>query len=167
MDILWSPWRLNYILSAKTPGCVLCEKIHEDTAKDSENLLLWRGEHCFVILNLYPYATAHLMVVPYAHISDLTLLPSEVINELGQLTQGSIALLREVYHCEGFNLGMNLGKVAGAGIDDHLHLHIVPRWSGDINFMPLLAQTRTLPELLPDTFFKLQARVAQFLGNKA
>jgi ATP adenylyltransferase len=167
MEVLWSPWRLNYILSAKKPGCVLCEKVHNDPAKDAENLLLWRGEHCFVILNLYPYATAHLMVVPYAHQNDLTDLAPEVMNELGRLTQGCIGLLREIYRSDGFNLGMNLGKAAGAGIDDHLHMHIVPRWNGDINFMPLLAQTRTLPELLPDTYTKLHAKVAQYLGNKA
>jgi ATP adenylyltransferase len=167
MDILWSPWRLDYILSAKKPGCPLCEKLHEEPAKDVENLLLWRAEHCFVVLNLYPYATGHLMIVPYIHLSDLTALSPEAMNELGRLTQGCIALLQEVYRPDGFNLGMNLGKIAGAGIDDHLHTHIVPRWNGDINFLPLIAQTRNLPELLPDTYKKLHAKAAQYLGNKA
>jgi ATP adenylyltransferase len=163
MDILWTPWRIEYILSAKQPGCVLCEKVHADPAKDPENLLLYRGQHCFIIMNLYPYNTGHLMVVPYLHTSDLVGLEPETMTELADLTRRSVALLKATLKPDGFNLGMNLGRVAGAGIDDHLHQHIVPRWGGDTNFMPVLADTHTMPELLPDTFAKLKARVAEFL----
>jgi ATP adenylyltransferase len=136
--------------------------VHQPPENDTANLLLYRGKHCFVVMNLYPYNSAHLMVVPYIHLSDLTVLESEVVVEMGDLTQRSLRLLKEVYRPEGFNLGMNLGKVAGAGIDDHLHQHIVPRWGGDTNFMPVLGETRCLPETLPDTYAKLKANIAGF-----
>ena len=162
MDILWTPWRLEYILGAKQPNCVLCQKVHSDLEKEEENLLLYRGAHCFIILNLYPYNNAHLMVVPYVHESQLTELKPEVMREMGDLTQRSLALLKATYRPDGFNLGMNLGKVAGAGIDDHLHQHIVPRWNGDTNFMPVISQTRTMPELLTDTYKKLKQKAGDF-----
>jgi ATP adenylyltransferase len=162
MDILWTPWRIHYILSAKQPDCVLCQKVHDTPANEAENLLLYRGVHCFVIMNLYPYNTGHLMIVPYLHTSDLVGLQPEVLIELGDLTRRAVALLAATLQPQGFNLGMNLGRVAGAGIDDHLHQHIVPRWNGDTNFMPVLADTRTMPELLPDTYVKLQARLNEF-----
>lgn len=162
MDILWTPWRIEYILGAKQPGCVLCQKVHDDPANDPANFLLYRGERCFIIMNLYPYNTGHLMVVPYLHTSDLGGLPSDLMAEMADLIQRSVTLLKATLKPDGFNLGMNLGRIAGAGIDDHLHQHIVPRWGGDTNFMPVLADTRTMPELLPDTYAKLQARVAEF-----
>ncbi len=166
MDILWTPWRIEYILSAKQPGCVLCQKVHADPAQDAENLLLYRGEQCFIIMNLYPYNTGHLMVVPYLHTSDLAGLASSTMAEMGDLIQRSVALLKATLKPDGFNLGMNLGRIAGAGIDDHLHQHIVPRWGGDTNFMPVLADTHTMPELLPDTYAKLRARAAEFYPPK-
>ena len=162
MSILWTPWRIDYILGAKQPGCVLCQKVHADPASDAESLLLYRGEHCFVIMNLYPYNTGHLMVVPYLHTSDLVGLHSSVMVELGDLTRRGVALLAATLQPQGFNLGMNLGRVAGAGIDDHLHQHIVPRWNGDTNFMPILADTRTMPELLSDTYARLRVRLEEF-----
>ncbi len=165
MDILWAPWRIEYILSAKNPGCVLCQKVQDGPEKDAENLLLFRGNHCFLIMNLYPYNTGHLMVVPYLHTNDLTSLTAEIAGEMTEFSQRGVALLREVLKPEGFNLGMNLGKVAGAGIDDHLHQHLVPRWNGDTNFMPVLAQTHCMPELLPATFAKLQGRVKEFFPS--
>lgn len=162
MDIIWTPWRLDYILSKKQPGCVLCQKIHADPANDPENYVLYRGQHCFIILNLYPYNTGHLMVVPYEHLSDLTKMNKETLNDLGELTQKAVALVGAVLRPEGYNLGMNIGKVAGAGIDDHLHQHIVPRWAGDTNYMPVVAETRTIPQMLEGTYAKLQERVYDF-----
>ncbi|NWJ44352.1 MAG: HIT domain-containing protein [Chloroflexi bacterium] len=165
MDILWTPWRLDYILGAKQPGCVLCQKIHENSENDPSNLLLYRGQHSFIVLNLYPYNNGHLMVVPYQHTSDLTALAPEIVQEIFDLTQRCVAMLKAVYRADGFNLGMNLGKVAGAGIDDHLHQHIVPRWNGDTNFMPVLAQTRTMPELLTDSYSNLKTHLDDFFNQ--
>lgn len=162
MDILWTPWRLEYILGKKQLECVLCQMIHQSPENDATNLLLYRGQHSFVVMNLYPYNSAHLMVVPYIHLSDFAALESNVVAEMGDLTQRCLRLLKEEYRPEGFNLGMNLGKVAGAGIDDHLHQHIVPRWGGDTNFMPVLGETRCLPETLPDTYAKLKNHLTNF-----
>ncbi|HEX2915864.1 MAG TPA: HIT domain-containing protein [Chloroflexia bacterium] len=161
-DILWTPWRLDFILGAKQPGCVLCQKIHDDPAKDPQNLVLYRGEYCAVILNLYPYSTGHLMVLPYLHTSDFVGLDQVTLNELADLSRRSVALLHKTHNPQGMNLGMNLGKVAGAGIDDHLHQHIVPRWNGDNNFMAVTGQTRLMPELLEQTYAKLAAARDQF-----
>ncbi len=163
--ILWTPWRLDFILGAKQPDCVLCQKIHAEPAQDANNLVLYRGEHCAVILNLYPYSTGHLMVLPYLHTSNFVELEAATLSELGDLTRRGVALLKQTHRPDGLNLGMNLGKVAGAGIDDHLHQHIVPRWNGDNNFMPVLGQTRLMPELLEDTFAKLKAEASQFFKN--
>ncbi len=162
MDILWTPWRIDYILGKKEPGCVFCKAIHADPTSDSQNLVLYRGQHCFIIMNLYPYNTGHVMVVPYLHTNDLPALEAATMAEIGNLTQRAVALIRETLKPEGFNLGMNLGRTAGAGIDDHLHQHVVPRWTGDTNFMPVTGNARTMPELLPDTYTKLKARVADF-----
>jgi ATP adenylyltransferase len=161
-NILYCPWRLDFILGAKQPGCVLCQKIHDGPEKDPENLLLYRGKHCFVILNLYPYSTGHLMVLPYLHTSDLVSLDGDTLNELGDLSRRGVALLKKTHRPDGLNLGMNLGKVAGAGIDDHLHQHIVPRWNGDNNFMAVTGQTRLMPELLSDTFEKMRQVLPEF-----
>jgi ATP adenylyltransferase len=162
MDILWTPWRLDYILSKKQPGCVLCQKIQDELANDPANYMLYRGQYSCIILNLYPYNTGHLMVVPYAHLSDLTKVDTATLTEIGSLTQSAISLINAVLHPEGFNLGINLGKVAGAGIDDHLHQHIVPRWAGDTNYMPVVAQTRTIPDMLEGTYTKLRERLPEF-----
>ena len=164
-DILWTPWRLDFILRAKQPGCVLCQKIHAEPSQDRENLVLYRGEHCAVILNLYPYATGHLMVLPYLHTSDFVGLEGATLGELAELSQRGVALLKQTHRPDGLNLGMNLGKVAGAGIDDHIHQHIVPRWNGDNNFMSVTAQTRLMPELLLDTYDKLMAARGEFFSG--
>lgn len=155
-DILWTPWRLDFILGAKKPGCVLCDKVHQGPGKDAENLVLYRGQHCFVILNLYPYSTGHLMVLPYLHTSDFVSLEPDTLAELADLSRRSVALVKQTHRPDGLNLGMNLGKVAGAGIDDHLHMHVVPRWNGDNNFMPVLGGTRLMPETLDQTYAKLK-----------
>ena len=166
MDILWTPWRLDYILSKKQPGCVLCDKIHDDPANDAANYVLYRGGYSCIILNMYPYNSGHLMVVPYEHLSDFTKLSPEALSDMAQLTQRAIGLLGAVLKPEGYNLGMNVGKVAGAGIDDHLHQHIVPRWAGDTNYMPVVAQTRTIPDLLEGTYAKLREQLADFFPTQ-
>ena len=154
-DRLWSPWRMEYILSDKEQeGCILCEKRDDD--RDEENLILLRGDHAFVILNRYPYNSGHLMVVPNAHVCSTEELEPEVLTELMALTNRSVRLLREVMSPEAFNIGINLGSAAGAGIRDHVHIHVVPRWTGDTNFMPVLGQTRVVPELLAETYTKLR-----------
>ena len=157
-DRLWSPWRMEYILSDKDGGrCVFCEKRDDD--HDEENLILLRGNHAFVILNRYPYNSGHLMVVPNAHVSSTEDLEPEVLTELMVLTNRVVRLLREVMSPEAFNIGINLGNAAGAGIEDHVHIHIVPRWVGDTNFMPVLGQTRVVPELLAETYAKLREAI--------
>lgn len=154
MDIIRAPWRMAYIGSEeKSPDCIFCVYPREDN--DAENLILHRGRYTFVMLNRYPYATGHLLVIPYRHTSDLTTLTPEEGAELLELTQASIRAIEAASKPHGFNLGMNLGKTAGAGIDAHLHLHIVPRWDGDTNFMSVTAETKVLPEALSATREKL------------
>ncbi|HNU08212.1 MAG TPA: HIT domain-containing protein [Pyrinomonadaceae bacterium] len=163
MDLLWSPWRYDYITkdianSAADPcDCVFC-RILESSAGDKEKFILHRAEHNFVILNIYPYITGHLMIVPYEHLANFDELSTPVSNELTEITKRCQSILREVYRPDGFNIGMNLGKAAGAGVAGHLHQHILPRWSGDSNFMTSIAQTRTIPEALTMTFEKLSSR---------
>lgn len=154
MEIKWTPWRMPYILGQKGGGCIFCHKAAQD--EDRENLIVWRGEHCFVLLNLYPYNNGHLMVAPYAHVADLAGLDEGTAAEMTFLAQMSLRALRRALSPQGFNLGMNLGRLAGAGIVDHVHLHIVPRWMGDTNFMPVVGGTKLIPELLEDTYEKVR-----------
>jgi ATP adenylyltransferase len=157
VDVLWSPWRDDYITGsggAKTNGCVFCD-ILNDSATDEEKYILKRAEFNFVILNIYPYATGHLLIVPYAHIADLDQADKQTTDEMMDLMKRSQTALNEVYAPEGFNLGMNLGKSAGAGVAGHFHMHVLPRWAGDVNFMTAVGQTRTLPESLATTYAKL------------
>ncbi|HEX4999543.1 MAG TPA: HIT domain-containing protein [Terriglobia bacterium] len=156
MDYLWSPWRFRYLESAgKTlPSCVFC--IGEDTRSDRERLIVHRATHSFVILNLYPYTSGHFMVAPYAHIDRLSLASAEVLAEIMTLAQRGVAALQSLYRPDGFNIGMNLGVAAGAGIKEHIHLHVVPRWTGDANFMTVTGETRVLPEELGVTYQRLQ-----------
>jgi len=137
---LWAPWRIDYILGPKTGECIFC---HPDPARVLES-----GEHCLTMLNAYPYAPGHVMVAPRRHVAELDELSDHELLELMQLAQHSIAALRGAMNPDGFNVGLNLGEVAGAGIADHLHLHVVPRWRGDTNFMPLLADTHVVPQSL-------------------
>jgi ATP adenylyltransferase len=136
---------------------VFC-RIASDSEHDETNFILHRAEHAFVVLNIYPYITGHLMIVPYLHTGEFDSLPKEISDELMDLAKGSQTALREVYSPSGFNLGMNLGTAAGAGITDHLHIHLLPRWSGDTNFMTTVGETRVLPENLETTYSKLRAR---------
>ena len=161
MDVLWSPWRYDYITGsgpARSSGCVFCE-ILNGSASDEEKFILKRAEFNFVILNIYPYATGHLLIVPYAHIAKLNEVDKPTSDELMDITKSSQRALGEVYQPEGFNLGMNLGKSAGAGVAEHLHMHVLPRWPGDVNFMTSVAQTRTIPENLRTTYDKLRDKI--------
>jgi ATP adenylyltransferase len=154
MDHLWSPWRLDYITGAKAAtGCVFCAA---QTNPETAALIVFRGRACFVILNLFPYNNGHLMVIPNRHVSTLGLATPEERRELIELTAAAETALTEAYAPQGLNLGINLGKPAGAGILDHVHMHVVPRWTGDTNFMTVVGETRVLPETLPDTAAKLR-----------
>ena len=163
MDVLWSPWRYDYIKSGESgdkplsPDCVFCA-IAADAENDEKNYVLHRGEYNFVVLNIYPYVSGHLMIIPYEHVADLYALSKEVSDELMDLTKHCQSAIGEAYTPNGFNLGMNLGKAAGAGVAGHLHMHIMPRWFGDVNFMTSVGQTRTIPESLSTTYEKLKGK---------
>ena len=160
MQRLWSPWRSQYIASGVDSygkGCVFCS-IVVDPDNDASHFVLHRGEHTFVLLNLYPYITGHLMIVPYLHTSEFDSVPKEITDEMMDLAKRSQAALRQVYSPSGFNLGMNLGSAAGAGIADHIHIHVLPRWSGDTNFMTTVGDSRVIPEALDVTYSKLLAK---------
>ncbi|MBA2246630.1 MAG: HIT domain-containing protein [Chloroflexia bacterium] len=161
---LWTPWRMAYVGgTAREPGCVFCNRLA--ASDDSRSLILHRGRHAFIILNLYPYNTGHLMVVPHAHVQDPSELDPETQAEMAALIGNLTALLRRVLGCAGFNIGMNIGDAAGAGIAEHLHQHIVPRWVGDANFMPILSSTKVLPELLAATYGKIRAEIARDISG--
>jgi ATP adenylyltransferase len=160
LERLWSPWRAKYIASgvdSEAEGCVFCRMVVEPE-HDEINFVLHRGQRAFVVLNLYPYISGHLMIVPYLHTSEFDSVPKEITDELMDLAKRAQAALREVYSPAGFNLGMNLGAAAGAGIADHMHIHLLPRWGGDTNFMTTVAETRVLPESLETTYAKLRSR---------
>lgn len=157
MEVKFTPWRMAYIKSAGAPadaGCVLCNAGREPPA--AENLALYHGATCYILMNLYPYNPGHLMVTPYAHTADLPGLDAATAAELFDLTRRSVAILGAALDPHGFNIGMNLGRTAGAGIDEHLHMHIVPRWNGDANFMPIVGGTKLVPEALDQTYAKLR-----------
>lgn len=187
-EYLWTPWRMTYISGAssgeqaskpdkgqevaveaaldgervgesESPGCVFCDRVCLPPSHDRENLILLRGAHNFVILNLYPYNSGHLMIVPYKHTADFAGLDSETVDELMALAQRMLRALGAEYKPEGYNMGMNLGRVAGAGVADHVHMHVVPRWAGDTNFMPVVGSTKVLPELLETTYDRLKRRL--------
>jgi len=154
---LWSPWRARYIASgadAQSGDCIFC-LIGNDPDHDESNFVLHRAKHAFVVLNVYPYISGHLMIVPYLHTSEFDSTAKEITDEMMDLTKRSQTVLREVYKPDGFNMGMNLGRAAGAGIAGHIHIHLLPRWSGDTNFMTTVADTRVLPEDLQTTYSKL------------
>lgn len=152
---IWAPWRLRYVSTAsKQDECVFCAK--PDHGDDREALIVHRGRHCYVILNLYPYTSGHLMVAPFAHVGRLQDIEPEVTAEMIDLAQQAIRRMESVYSPEGFNLGVNQGRAAGAGVDGHIHLHVVPRWAGDTNYMPVLADTRVMPQSLEETYDALE-----------
>jgi ATP adenylyltransferase len=159
MDFIWSPWRYDYLASGgkKPSSCVFC--IGDDRSHDAERLVVFRGDHNFVILNLFPYTSGHAMVAPYAHLDTIAAAKSEQLLEMMQLAQRVLGALQKLYGPEGFNLGMNLGHAAGAGIREHFHLHVVPRWVGDANFMSITGETRVLPEELSRTYERLKGAI--------
>lgn len=162
-DNLWAPWRIEFLEAEKGEGCFLCRKAGED--RDEENLVLLRSKQTFVLLNRYPYTNGHLMVAPYAHEGRLTELDPSVLQEMMVLVQRSMRVLEHTLHPSGYNLGINQGRAAGAGLEEHLHLHIVPRWLGDTNFMPVLAGARTLPEALTETLGRLRQALKEVEGR--
>jgi ATP adenylyltransferase len=162
MDQLWSPWRFRYVSEAARAGpCIFCQMAAGDAAQDREHFILHRGRCNFLLLNLFPYTTGHAMIAPYAHVASLDELDSPTLTEMFELAQRFQRALRFCYHPDGYNLGMNLGRSAGAGIEDHLHLHILPRWFGDSSFMTVIGETRTQPEDLSTTYEKLTRTLTQ------
>lgn len=162
--ILWAPWRLAYVKgSKKGKGCIFCEK--PDQRRDRENFIVARYDRTFVILNAFPYNNGHLMVVPYRHVPNLSDLTDEELSELMKVTQVAEKALRQALNPHGFNIGLNLGRCAGAGIEEHLHIHIVPRWDGDTNFMPVIGQIKVLPEWLSETYERLHPIFARLGGR--
>jgi len=169
MEKLWSPWRSQYIDSIKdkkgNEGCVFCQMIDLEVNEDS-NLLIDKGEYTFTVLNLYPYNNGHLMVVPYRHTSEFSSITPEESSEIFQKLKIAEKALKIILSPEGFNLGANLGKVSGAGIDEHIHFHLVPRWNGDTNFMPVLGEVKVISQDLMETKKKLQETYKELLKNK-
>jgi len=164
METLWAPWRLEYILSEKETGCVFCRMIKEDD--DRKNLILFRSRRHFIVMNAYPYNNGHLMVVPYRHSSVLSGWDDEETCEFWELAGLAVDLLKKTMNPDGFNLGINMGEPAGAGIRDHLHLQVVPRWSGDTNFMTVMAETRVIPEHIQATYEMLRAALEETEGER-
>lgn len=155
MDELWAPWRMRYILNAeKKKGCFLCSEIKEDN--DRKNHILFRGKHSYVIMNIYPYNNGHLLVVPYGHVPDTDGLKPEELTDLMKTTQASVNILKRAMNPEGMNVGINFGKAAGAGLPEHMHVQIVPRWNGDTSYITVFDNTRVIPESLDDTYEKLK-----------
>ena len=154
-DRIWAPWRLAYVKDAgkdSEDACIFCARAGEGDEKDRENLIVHRGERCFVILNKFPYTNGHLMVAPYEHIGALPELDADTVAEMMRLAQRAMTALEETYSPHGYNVGFNQGRVAGAGVEHHIHMHVVPRWGGDTNFMPVLADTRVMPQTLEQSY---------------
>lgn len=158
MEIIWTPWRYEYVNSVdEREGCIFCDKSKAEN--DRENLVVFRGERCFAILNLFPYTTGHIMIAPYEHADTIEKLDPETLTEMMVVAQRSVSAIRDAFGPEGFNLGINISRVAGAGIEDHVHLHLVPRWAGDNNFMAVIAETRVLPRTLDDVWLALKDKI--------
>lgn len=155
MKRLWTPWRMPYLRGEdeRPDGCVFCQKLQ---CSDDTEHILFRGESCYVTLNRFPYSNGHLMVIPYTHAASLEDLHESTLTEMMCIVNQSLAALREAYAPHGFNVGVNLGKAAGAGIAEHVHMHVVPRWTADTNFMPVVGETRVIPELLDDAYARLK-----------
>jgi ATP adenylyltransferase len=154
---IWAPWRLAYVKDASKDieeECIFCAK--PAAGDDEASLIVHRGEHCFVILNLFPYTNGHLMVAPYDHVGRLQELAPEALAEMMALAQRAMSRLEEVYEPHGYNVGFNQGRVAGAGVEHHIHLHVVPRWGGDTNFMPVIADTKVMPQTLEQSYEALK-----------
>ncbi len=166
MKHLWAPWRLPYIKRAgrTEDTCIFCTLPQE--GRDRENRILYQGRRAFAILNTFPYNSGHLMIVPHRHIADPAELADDEALEMYHLSTATMEAIRDTYHPEGFNVGMNIGRAAGAGIVDHLHLHVVPRWVGDTNFMPVIGEVKVLPEDLTETYDRLAAALRSVLERR-
>jgi ATP adenylyltransferase len=159
VDRTWAPWRLEYVKDASKDNeseCIFCAAL--EAGDDQASLIVQRGERCFVILNKFPYTNGHLMVAPYEHLATLPELESEALAEMMALAQRAIVVLDEAYGPQGYNAGLNQGRIAGAGFADHIHLHVVPRWAGDTNYMPVVADTRVMPQSLEDSYDALEGK---------
>lgn len=164
---LWAPWRMEYLTSDKKEervGCVFCGLA--SSREDKKNLVVHRMERVFVVLNKYPYNNGHLMVIPYAHATDLTQLEDDSLGEMWRALRRAVKALQRAYRPEGFNIGMNLGLAGGAGIPGHLHLHVIPRWNGDTNFMPLIAETKALPQHLMTSYDQIHSQFEESPGGR-
>jgi ATP adenylyltransferase len=158
MDYLWTPWRYAYVSGIeKTSGCIFCDLPR--AGDDEKALIVYRGRHCYIVLNSYPYTAGHVMIVPFAHLDQLQKLPVEAAHEMMELSQRMEHVLRQLYSPDGINLGMNIGKAAGAGVAGHIHMHALPRWVADANFMTVVGETRMLPEALATTYSRIQKAV--------
>lgn len=164
MKKLWAPWRMEYILSEKSDECIFCKFPKE--SNDKKNLILYRGQNGFIILNRFPYNNGHLMIVPYRHVPTPLDLNDDELLELMKLVNLSIKVLNKTMHPQGYNLGANIGKAAGAGIEDHYHIHIVPRWVGDTNYMPIIADTKVVIEALDITYDKLKKNLDHIIKSR-
>jgi ATP adenylyltransferase len=159
MDYLWTPWRYAYVSGGtKSTGCIFCDAPKQT---DEQARIVYRGTHCYIILNTFPYTNGHVMIVPYVHLDELQKLPSAAASEMMSLTQRTESVLRELYHPDGINLGMNIGKAAGAGVAGHIHMHILPRWVADANFASVIGETRILPEELSVTWHRIRHALGQ------
>lgn len=164
MKHIWAPWRMTYIKGdVKEDGCLFCNRLAQDDG--AENLILHRSQNAFVILNRYPYTNGHMMVVPFVHEPTIEHLEEQTLKEMMTLTNLAISALRKIYHAQSFNIGINIGEVAGAGVVEHVHIHVVPRWSGDTNFMSITAETRVIPEALEETYEKLRSAWCELTCN--
>lgn len=165
MERIWAPWRIDYILGGeREEGCIFCNKPKSD--RDDDNLIVHRAQGAFTMMNKFPYNNGHVLVSPYRHVSDICKLDSEENKLLLEEVCRAISVIRSVMSAEGFNIGINLGAVAGAGIEEHLHYHVVPRWNGDINIMPVLADVKIIPEHLVGTCRKLRQGFERMYGSK-
>lgn len=161
MQRIWAPWRINFLKKKKTESCIFCSKPKEN--RDAKNYILYRGASCFVVLNAYPYTSGHVMVVPYRHLDKITALNENERREIMDLAASFTCVLKKAVKAEGFNVGFNQGKVSGAGMEKHVHMHVVPRWHGDVSFTQTLADVKILPEALSATYAKLKKTMKEIL----
>jgi ATP adenylyltransferase len=153
MDYLWTPWRYAFVTKEKVPGCVFCNLLE---LSDEQARIVHRGRQCFIVLNTYPYTPGHVMIVPFAHLDELEKLPISTAHEMIDLSRKMEGVLRQLYRPDGVNLGMNIGKAAGAGVEGHVHMHVLPRWVADANFLTVVGETRILPETLEVTYQRIR-----------
>ncbi len=161
MNKIFAPWRIEYIKMEKIEGCIFCKLPAMN--EDEKNLILYRGKQAFVIMNNYPYNPGHVMVAPYRHVAEFENLKKEEVEEIYELISLMLRVLKNAMNPHGFNIGINIGRVAGAGIEDHIHVHIVPRWNGDTNFMPVVADTKVIPQCLEDTYQELKKEIEKIV----